>query len=896
LATKFIRFALAILGLGACLCSCSEPAPRPAAHRAGISLSGEPIPLGRLPRIATPLRYRIALKIDPRLDRFSGHAEIDVRFEKPRRDLFLHGRDLNVTGVGVRLKSGQIFAAHYDQVDPSGVARLIFVDKVPAGEATLIFDYDAPFDRSLEGLYKVVDRGDAYAFTQFEDSDARRAFPSFDEPGFKTPFDVTVISPKGMKVIANTPMVSAAPSANGMVDTVFQSTRPLPTYLVALAVGPLDVVDGGFVQPNAFRSKPLHIRGITARGNGRRIGYALSLTPKIVTAFENYFGIAYPFQKLDILAVPDFAAGAMENAGAITFRERYLLIDPDAPLEQKRASLAVQAHEIAHQWFGDLVTPDWWDDIWLNESFANWAEYKATTAVMPPFDYGTDTLRGAIDVMDSDELPAARQIHQPIKNLDDLSNAFDDITYDKGAAVLAMFESYVGPENWRRGIHAYLTKFARRNATAKDFIGTIAEATGRPEIVPAFSDFIDRPGVPFLKTTRICTPPALDIAQSAYEPFGFAPPQRLWRVPVCVADDTSRTCKMGEGARFSIPVASDCTLPVLPNADGGGYYRFALDEEGWRKQTAVADKMNPAGQITLIGNLFASLRAGKAQAADALALVHVLAPAAHWDVLRSLAKRLLMLRQSLSPSDLPAYRAFVSANFLARFRAAGVTPKRNETPADALARQYLATLLVTEAANPAAQAMLAGPIEGSAEPGEGKWRSLAPEVRAEGLRAALRQDAALADTLLQVIATTDNEALRRDIVYAFAGSQDRAAINKLLGFALTRMRTGEIRYLSEYMVDEAVARATLAAYVNVHARDFEARLGPYGMSRFAEIQGGACDAQAKADAQAFLAGPLKGAPGASRRTTKAVQKIDRCIAFHTVAGPDLAKALKAAAP
>ncbi|MEJ0044364.1 MAG: M1 family aminopeptidase [Rhizomicrobium sp.] len=552
------------------------------------------------------------------------------------------------------------------------MARLIFVDKVPAGEATLIFDYDAPFDRSLAGLYKVVDRGDSYAFTQFESTDARRAFPSFDEPGFKTPFDMTVIAPKGMRVIGNTPIVAAAPAAHGMVDTVFQTTKPLPTYLVALAVGPLDVVDGGTAPPNAYRSRPLHIRGITARGDGKRIAYALALTPKIVTALETYFGIGYPFQKLDILAVPDFAAGAMENAGAITFRERYLLLDPDAPLDQKRGSLAVQAHELAHQWFGDLVTPAWWDDTWLNESFANWAEYKASAAVLPQMDFSTDTLRAGFDVMDLDELPSARQIHQPIANTDDLENAFDAITYDKGASVLRMFETYVGPANWQRGIHAYLTKYARGNATARDFVGTIAATTGHPEIVPAFGDFIDRSGVPLLKASLRCAPPALNFAQSAYAPFGFSAPQRSWRVPVCAMDGASRACRIGEGAHFALALTAGCTAMPLPNADGAGYYRFALDEADWQKQIALAPKMDAAGQITLMANVFSGLRNGQARAADAFELIHALAPVARWDVLASLTKRLMPLRQSLAPADLPAYRAFLSRNFLTRFKTMGV--------------------------------------------------------------------------------------------------------------------------------------------------------------------------------------------------------------------------------
>lgn len=882
--------ALVVLGATLCLGGCSKAPPKTAGHKPGISLRGESIPLGMLPRVAIPSRYRVALRIDPKADRFSGHVEIDVDFLQARRSLFLHGLDLNVSGVTVRLKSGQSFAAHYDQVDPSGVARLIFVDQVPAGEATLIFDYDAPFDRSLEGLYKVVDRGDSYAFTQFESTDARRAFPSFDEPGFKTPFDITVIAPRGLKVIGNTPIVAAAPAAHGMVDTVFATTKALPTYLIALAVGPLDVVDGGFVPPNKYRATPLHVRGVTARGNGPRIAYALSLTPRIVTALENYFGIGFPFQKLDVLAVPDFAAGAMENAGAITFRERLLLIDPGAPLEQKRGSLSVQAHELAHQWFGDLVTPAWWDDIWLNESFATWMAAKASAVVQPEQNFETDTLRGGFEVMDMDELPSARQIHQPIRNLDDLANAFDSITYDKGASVLAMFESYVGPEGWQRGIHAYLTQHARGNATAQDFIGTIAATTNHPELVAAFNDFIDRSGIPYLQIKAGCAPQAFAVRQTAYAPFGFAPPQRSWRVPVCSAPGV---CGIGEGAAFAVPFGGTCAAPPLPNFGGAGYYRFALDEPEWRRQIADAAKLDATGQIVLLSNLFASLRTGKAEAADLFALVHVLAPVARWDVLKAIGQRLTFLRRSLADGDLAAYRAFVSRNFLGRWKAAGKNDLFPAKPAEALARQYLATLLVTEARDPGVIAEL------TALPPPPRMTDTPfvppPELRAETLRATLIADPAAADRLIADFLGANEEGRRRDIVYAFAGSEDPKAIDKFLALALAKMRTGELRYLNQFMDDEPVARRTLWKFVGAHFDDFARRISLRGMGAMAGILQNACDAGARADADAFFKARLGGALGAGRRIGHTEEGIDRCMALRKAKGAEISAALAAAA-
>ncbi|HWD27245.1 MAG TPA: M1 family aminopeptidase [Rhizomicrobium sp.] len=884
------RCAALILIAGLALAGCNPPASKPVASHKGLSLVDGDVPLGKLPRDAVPTHYHIALRIDPKAERFNGHVEIDVKFMKAARSLYIHGLGLNVQGVSVRLKNGQSFAAHYDQVDPSGVARLIFVDKVPAGDATLIFDYDAAYSHSLDGLYKVVDRGDSYAFTQFESTDARRCFPSFDEPGFKTPFDVTVIAPRSLKVIGNTAPVGMTPASAGMEQTVFETTKPLPTYLVALAVGPLDIVDGGWLPANKYRSKPLHIRGVTARGNGPRIAYALSLTPKIVAALEDYFGIAYPFQKLDVLAVPDFAAGAMENAGAITFRERLLLIDPDSSLEQKRGSLSVQAHELAHQWFGDLVTPAWWDDIWLNESFADWMAPKGSQAVLPEQDFTTDTLRGGIEVMNLDELPSARQIHQPIKNVDDLANAFDSITYDKGAAVLRMFEAYVGPAEWQRGIHAYLTKFARGNATAHDFIGTIAATTNHPELVQAFDDFIDRPGVPLLRFQQACALPAtLNAGQSMYEPYGFTAAARRWHVPACVVDGGGKICKMSD-AGFVLPL-KDCNALPLPNAEGAGYYHFAVDEPYWTQLIAGAAKSDPVSQITLLGNVFAALRNGHAKAADALTLVKTLAPVARWDVLRTIDRRLSPLRAALAPSDVAPYRAFLSKAFLARFKTIGVAAKPNEAPADAYTREYLAQILVTEAHDPTATVMLAGPILASNASGADKWKAIPPDTRTEALRATLRTSPGFADDLIGVYQTTNEETLRRDIVYAFAGSEDAGAIGKLLALAPARMRAGEIRYLYENMPEEPVARQALWSYINAHFGDFAKRFSLRGMGSTAVILHAACDADSHAQTEQFYQSRLSEALGAKRRIGHTEDEIDRCVAFKKNASADVTSAL-----
>jgi alanyl aminopeptidase len=935
------RKVLYFVALTLCLTGCG-PRPNSQPHAHPAVLGNEPVPLGRLAHVVMPLRYRVGLIVDPTKTGFTGHVEIDVRFAEKRRAIYLHGNGFNVLAASVRLTATRSIPAHYLQVDRSGVARLIFVDQVPEGKATIVIDYEAPFGKSLSGLYKVVDRGDAYAFTQFESTSAREAFPSFDEPGFKTPFQLSVTAPSSDKVVSNTPVQATSRTARGMTTTLFEWSKPLPTYLIALAVGPLDIVDGGDIPPDQFRARPVHLRGVTARGNGPRIRYALSLTPKIVTALENYFGISYPFQKLDVLAVPDFAAGAMENAGAITFRERLLLLDPDASVDQKRASLTVQAHELTHQWFGDLVTPEWWDDTWLNESFATWMEYKIASAVQPDEQFDTETLRGGFLVMRRDELASARRIHQPVNGSDDIENAFDAITYDKGASVLSMFEDFLGEETFRRGIHAYLTKFASRNATADDFVRVVSEnaaaqarsqpeevsiridRTGHffwnnhpvageaalidqlsrmtagisaPQISASFHSFIDQPGVPTVRARLACGEAAVSafLTQSAYSPIGGRPAARQWRIPACISDaGHEKICRLVDPRSSEMLLGASCPNALMPNAEGKGYYRFELAHDRWLELIEAAGSLDPASQITLLYNLFDDVRAGHAETSDLFALIRAVAPKARWDVLDALDDVLHQVRlEMLGPADIDAYRNFVRSLFRPRFDVVGLSPGLREAPGMSLARERLATLLVTEGRDPALMSALtrAGRVYLSGE----DRKAVPAELIGEAMRAGLLVEGrTFADSLLDAFARSNQEYFRRQLVYAFAGADDPTSIQKLLTLAMTpRMRIGEIRYLYQYMQDEPVARATLWTWYKSNYSVLLARVSDDGMRRVPALLSTACDRASRDDLHAFFAPKAADLTGVPRELALAEEEIDRCTAFRQAKASEFQTALAA---
>jgi cytosol alanyl aminopeptidase len=547
--------------------------------------AGDAVPALRLPGDTHPLDEAIELHIDPREERFTGAVDIEVQLDEARAVLWLHGKDLNVARATVTPEGGTPIAAVWKERHDSGIASLTLASSAPAGKAKVHVELDAPFGKGQKGLYKTTEAGETYVFTQFEAIAARLAFPCFDEPGFKIPYTTTLVIPAGMQAIANTREVSRTAEGPSL-RVSFATTVPLPSYLVAFAVGPFDVVSAPDVPPNAVRTRPLPLRAITARGRGKDVAYALSHTGEIVATLENYVGLEYPYDKLDVLAVPG-KGGAMENAGAITFGERLLLFQQaTASIGQRRAYAGVMAHELAHMWTGDLVTMQWWDDTWLNEAFATWLGNKAVDAWDPTLHGDMTLLRGAQGAMGVDSLVSARAIRQPIASTNDIENAFDAITYQKGGAVLAMFEGWAGATVWQKGLHAYLAKHRFGNATADDFLDAENEATGQ-DVKTAFHTFLDQSGVPWLVARLVCPPPgtpkrivSVRLEQSRFLPIGSTgEANRAWQIPVCVRTNTGVTCSLLSGREGEVDLggaSSACPTFVFPNADAAGYYRFAL--------------------------------------------------------------------------------------------------------------------------------------------------------------------------------------------------------------------------------------------------------------------------------------------------------------------------------
>lgn len=493
------------------------------------------VPLGKLPGTVRPEAYRLDLTVNPDKERFSGTVEIDARLEVPSAVVYLHGRNLAMRRASA-LVAGKAIEAAWKQEDPSGVASLTFASPLPVGPVTFAFEYDAAFNDNPAGLFRVKVEDSWYSWSQFQSIDARAAFPGFDEPGFKVPFTVTLRTPPGLMAVSNAPQLSETREGDLAVHR-FAPTLPLPTYLLAMMTGPFVQVTSE-VQTGPQRAKPLPLRIISTRQNAGKLDFALEGSKGIVLHLEDYFGDGFPYPKLDQITSP-IMPGAMENAGADLYNDGIIVMDNKASVGRQRTFGMIVAHELAHQWFGDLVTPAWWDDIWLNESFANWMGFRIGGVWRPDLKIAAGNLAEGFGAMNTDALVAGRPIRQPITHSNQINSSFDSITYGKGGHVVAMIAGYLGDDKFRGGVRAYMARHRNGNATSDQFFAALAEAAGDPRLVGAMRGFVDQQGVPLLTFAR--KDRGYVVSQSRYAALGTVAGPERWSVPLCARRGTPAT-------------------------------------------------------------------------------------------------------------------------------------------------------------------------------------------------------------------------------------------------------------------------------------------------------------------------------------------------------------------
>jgi alanyl aminopeptidase len=589
-------------------------------------------PQFRLGDVAAPVSYDVHLAVDPDAATFNGVIRIRLRFARETPLLWLDATAIDVERVdfvqGARKVEVRVVPGGEDFVGLEAQGA-----PFAAGEAEATIRYRAPLEAlATRGLFREKEGGDWYVISQFEAISARRAFPCFDEPQWKTPWRLTIDAPVADLVTSNMPEERATNLREpaGWRRHVFEETPPLPSYLVALAVGPFDTVGAG--RAGSARTP---LRFVAPRGLGERSRAARESTPELLAILEDYFGTPFPFPKLDSVTIPATEAfGAMENAGMITYQERILLARAhEDTVSFRRRYAETAAHEMAHQWFGDLVTLGWWDDAWLNEAFATWMSRKVLDRYRPEWERGWTRGERRRRALEADRLASARAIRNPVRAKTEIWGAFDHITYDKGGEVLAMFETWLGPERFQAGVRDYLARHAHGRATSADFFDALARASLHSEAArAAFTAFIAQPGTPQLDVALRCEDDAasIQVTQQRFRPVGSTAPDRAWTTPACFRYRSDgalhQQCFEVENGthRFALAEAKSCPDWVVGNADGAGEYLPRYDADLRKRIAAHFKEIPEAEAVAFAGDAALLARSGLLAIDDAIDLAGVM--------------------------------------------------------------------------------------------------------------------------------------------------------------------------------------------------------------------------------------------------------------------------------
>lgn len=615
----------------------------------------------RLAKTVRPRRYELRFDLDLNDWQSAARGRIDLHMDEPTREITLHAVELDIKSA--TLADGPVLeGVSYDE--EAQTATLRFTGEASAGHHALDLEWTGPIRDALRGLYRMSHGGAKYAATQFEATDARRAFPSFDEPEFKARFSIELVHDSGLTAIGNAAIERTEQLPDGRALTRFAETPPISTYLVAFTVGPYESTE----QVTSRTGVPVRVwlpPGLADKGD-----YARDVHASSVAWLEDYTAIPYPYGKLDAIGLPDFEAGAMENPGAITYRTTLLAADErTATTAAFKRIFSVVSHELTHMWWGDLVTMAWWNDLWLNESFASFVGEKATAAQNPEWGYLRDMVAQATPAFNLDQLASTHPISMEVRNADQASERFDAITYLKGMSVLRMIESFVGEDAFRGGVRIYLDRHAEANATADDFWRALDEASGQ-NVTAIANNWIFEPGHPVVtfSTAREGDGLRVELRQRRFfaDPSASQTDQR-WLVPVVIKYGTpggvreERLLMESESETVTLPGAQW----YYPNAGGRGFYRYSLDDESVRMlaQSGLR-QLAPEERLQLVDNYWALVHSGRATLRQLFELLAGLRGEQDRAVLDSIADAFAWLStHAVRDEHRPAFEAFVASFF-----------------------------------------------------------------------------------------------------------------------------------------------------------------------------------------------------------------------------------------
>jgi puromycin-sensitive aminopeptidase len=788
----------------------------------------------------TPSRFRLAPDVRPReydlhltpdleAGTFRGEVAITTTLAKPRRDLIFHAADLAIVRAAAHV-GGTELAAKASLQKHDETVTLRFAKPLPKGEVVLTLAYEGKLNQHLRGLYAASANGQRYAFTQCETADARRVTPCFDEPSYKASWRVAVTAPATDTVVGNAPIEREEPAANGMRTVRFRPTPPLSSYLLALAIGPLEATAA-----RPCGTTPVRVWHVP--GKSHLADFGVEAGVEALRRLEDYFGIPYPYTKLDLVAVPDFEAGAMENAGAVFFRETLLLLDPaTVSIAERRRAAEVIAHELAHMWYGDLVTMAWWDDLWLNEAFATWMAYRVVDDWQPRWRMWQGFEHDRAGALALDALANTHPIYAPVRSVAEATENFDLITYEKGAAVVRMIEHYLGADAFRAGVRLYMERHREGNTVAADLWRALEEASGK-EVTRVAEAWITHPGFPLVKLD------ASDGTITARQERFFADPKipaakrrTRWPVPlVAKLPGGSLVRTLADKPAQPIEVGGATPAWIFGNASAGGFYRVLHDASTRSALLAHLSELSAVERLALAGDQWALVRAAKAPIESVLDVVDALGDETDYDVLDGIAGPLGFVDEQIAAdgtASQAAFRTWLAARFEPAFAGLGWRAEPSEGDDVRLRRAALLRIVggvaeasdVMQAASRALERYLVD--RASLEPNlADPVVHLAARVGSYGRYCRYRE----------VIAEARTPQERRRFLLALASFRNEEAIRETLAATLTPdIPTQDVAFILMRLFANPVGQHAAWAFLKKSWKRLRARMPPLMLARLVE--------------------------------------------------------------
>jgi len=888
-----LRPFVALALLAACASSqrphgASSPGEGASPFSGALAASETPAPPSglRLPTDVRPTREQLAMRIDPRGTTFTGTARIQLTVAVPVPVFWLYAQDLAVSRATIR-QGGAERPARTVTAAPD-LLGIVPATPLTTGDAELILDYQGTLDHERSrGLYRVDEADAGYAYTFFQPVDARRAFPCFDEPSFKIPWELEITTPAGNGAYANAREVARRTGPDGWLTVRFEPTRPLPSYLVAFGVGPFEVVPG---EPAGHHQTPL--RFIVPQGHAAELAYARGVMPRIISLLEDATDVPYPYGKLDVLVVPRFW-GTMEHPGLVALGQPLMLIPPkiDALARQQRGA-NVAVHELGHYWYGDLVTLAWWDETWLNESFTSWIDGKVTDRLEPSWRWHRRALHGREQALQADALASAKRIRQRVESRQDITSSFDGaLTYAKGSTVIAMFERWVGEDAWRHAMAGYLRTHSDGNATSEELFRSLDSGLGR-NVSGLLATFVDQPGFPLISASLSCNgrgPATLQLTQERFVPAGVQTSREMtWRVPVCLRAGRKRhvehACTVLEerAGSFQLPASlGACPDWVFLNDGGLAYYRVAYAPSLRSKLLRLpAGVLSAEEQVALASDLSALAERGDVPVEEVLNRAVSMtrqkdSDVAHagWEVLND------WLRKDRLSTELRARRAELLERLgQARARAIGWNARPGDSVDVRELRQKLLPLIALDGEDRQLQAAASRLAHAWL-----KDRSGADEDVVEGVLevAAARGDGALFEAMTQEALAAPNRNDRTRIIDAMGWFEEPALAARARGLLEdSRFQLRDTSRMFSEQLGRSETRPEAWPVLRDRGATLVARMRDDEAQRMISKIGLACDPALREEAERTL-GPvmakLDGGPFAFRQ---ALGRITRCAAVH----------------